>query len=67
MKISGRTLVQTVTQWHLRSVQGSRRNALVACTVDAERRRERIEVEEFLAQHLAALEGAGSRERTQTA
>lgn len=31
MKISGRTLVQTVTQWHLRSVQGSRRNALVAC------------------------------------
>lgn len=48
-------LVQAVTQWHVRSQQVARRNALVACTVLAERRRELVEVEEYLAARAAAL------------
>jgi len=47
-------LVQAVTQWHVRSQQVARRNALVACTVLAERRREVVEVEEYLAARAAA-------------
>ena len=65
MKVSGSTLVQAVTQWHVRSVHGSQRNALLACTADAERRRERIEVEEFLDRHLAAKEAERARRATQ--
>lgn len=42
---------QTVSQWHVRSQQVSRRNALVACTALADRRREIEEVEEFLEHH----------------
>lgn len=46
-------LLQAVSQWHVRSQQVARRNALVACTALAERRRELLEVEEFLASHAA--------------
>jgi hypothetical protein len=49
-------LVQAVTQWHVRSQQVARRNALVSCTALAERRRELAEVEDFLAAHAAARE-----------
>ncbi len=37
-----------LTEWHVRSQQVSRRNALVACTALAARRRQRIDAEEFL-------------------
>lgn len=44
-------MLEFVTSWPVRSQQGARRNALVAATALAERRRELIEVEEFLARH----------------
>jgi hypothetical protein len=47
-------LVQAVTQWHVRSQQVSRRNALVSSTALAERRRELADVEDFLSAHAAA-------------
>ena len=46
-------LISTVSQWHVRSQQVARRNALVACTALAQRRQELLEVEEFLASHAA--------------
>ena len=42
-------LLRAATAWAARSQHGSRRNAMVACTALAERRREREDVEEFLA------------------
>lgn len=42
-------LVRAVLTWPVESQQGSRRNALVASTALTQRRRERDEVEEFLA------------------
>ena len=42
---------QALREWHVRSQQVSRRNALVACTALAERRREHEEVEEYLRRH----------------
>lgn len=48
----GRLLAQ-----HLSSQEPARRNALVACTALAERRRERLEVEEFLETYLADRAG----------
>lgn len=39
--------------WHIRSQHEARRNALVASTALAKRRKERIEVEEFLDRRLA--------------
>jgi hypothetical protein len=44
-------LVSAAAQWHVTSQQQSRRNALVASSALTERRRELIEVEEFLAEH----------------
>ncbi len=44
-----RRLVRSVLAWPVESQQGSRRNALVASTALTQRRRERDEVEEFLA------------------
>ena len=38
-----------VARWHLTSQYGARRNALVACTALAQRRRERDEVEQLFA------------------
>lgn len=46
-------LVRSLSRWHLHSQEAARRNALVACTALAERRREVVEVEEFLAAHAA--------------
>lgn len=45
------TLVRTVARWPVESQQRARRNALVASTELAARRRERMEVEDFLAAH----------------
>ena len=42
-----------LTDWPARSQQAACRNALVASTALAERRRQRCEVEEFLADYLA--------------
>lgn len=41
-------VVRAVGHWHVSSQQVARRNALVASTALAERRRELVEVEEFL-------------------
>ncbi len=40
--------VRALTQWPVHSQQGARRNAMIASTALAERRRERLEVEEYL-------------------
>jgi hypothetical protein len=42
-----------VARWSTRSQEQARRNAMAACTVLAARRLERVEVEEFVASHLA--------------
>jgi hypothetical protein len=46
-------LLGLVVRWPVRSQHGARRNALVASTALAERRREQADVEEFLARHAA--------------
>ena len=38
-------------RWHVRSQEGARRNAMTASTALTQRRRELVEVEEFLALH----------------
>ena len=43
--------LRRVTEWHVRSQQVSRRNALIASTALAARRLERVEVDEFLDNH----------------
>ena len=45
--------VRSVTEWHVRSQQVARRNALVGATALAERRRQQADVEEFLEAYLA--------------
>lgn len=42
-----------VGQWATHSQEQARRNAMAACTVLAERRLERLEVESFVTEHLA--------------
>ncbi len=44
-------------EWHVNSHVTSRRNALVASTELADRRRERVEVEEFMEGYLARRPG----------
>ena len=44
-----------VGRWSTRSQEQARRNAMTACTVLAARRLERLEVEEYVASHLARL------------
>lgn len=51
-------IFEALGQWPYRSQQGSRRNALIASTSLAERRREADEVDEFLARRVAAREAA---------
>lgn len=51
-----------VGRWSTRSQEQARRNAMAACTVLAARRLERLEVEEYVAGHLARL--AAVEERT---
>jgi len=52
-------LVSAAAQWHLTSQQQSRRNALVASTALTERRRELLDVEEFLADRVPGRRVAG--------
>lgn len=47
-----------VGEWHVRSVATSRRNALVSSTALESRRRERIEVEQFMDAYLAQRAGS---------
>jgi hypothetical protein len=42
-----------MASWHVTSQQQARRNALVASTALTQRRRELLEVEDFLAEHAA--------------
>ena len=53
MWVTTTQIVRAVAEWPVRSQQVARRNALVCATPLADRRRERIDVEEFLEQHLA--------------
>jgi hypothetical protein len=48
-----KTPLVLVAHWSTRSQEQSRRNATGACAALAERRRERLEVEEFVADQLA--------------
>ncbi len=45
-----------VARWSTRSQEQARRNAMAACTVLTARRLERLEVESFIAGHLARHE-----------
>jgi hypothetical protein len=58
------TFVRDTSRWHVTSQQGARRNALVASTQLADRRRERIDAEEFLGAYLAKRESAARRDTT---
>jgi hypothetical protein len=49
--------VGAAAAWHVTSQQQARRNALVASTALTARRTEQIEVEEYLARHVAARGG----------
>ena len=46
-------LVNAAAHWHVTSQQHARRNALVASTALMQRRRELLDVEEFLVEHEA--------------
>ena len=50
--------LRPLVEWHVRSHLAARRNALIASTALAQRRRERIEVEEFMAVYLDARSAA---------
>jgi hypothetical protein len=58
-------LVSAATGWHVTSQHHARRNALVASTALTQRRRELLDVEEFLAVHATRaatpLPGSGVR------
>lgn len=43
-----------VARWSTRSQEQARRNAMTACTILTARRVERVEVEDFIADHLAS-------------
>jgi hypothetical protein len=47
------TAGRRIATWHVTSQQQARRNALVASTALTQRRRELLDVEEFLAEHAA--------------
>ncbi len=51
-------LVGAAATWHVTSQQRARRNALVASTALTASRRERMDVEDFLAEHAARFEGS---------
>ena len=53
-----------VGQWSTRSQEQARRNAMAACTVLAARRLERLDVETFVADHLARRTAAVSEPAT---
>lgn len=54
MLVNPARLLDHFVSWPVRSQQGARRNALVASTALAERRRELADVEEFLARRAAS-------------
>lgn len=54
MLVNPARLLGQLLSWPVRSQQGARRNALVASTALAERRRELADVEEFLARRATA-------------
>lgn len=53
-----------VGRWATSSQEQARRNAMSACTILAARRLERIEVEEYVAAHLAGIEAATASTET---
>jgi hypothetical protein len=57
MIVKAAHLARAAVSWPVQSQRVSRRNALVACTALADRRREHEEVEEFLARRLAVPGG----------
>jgi hypothetical protein len=57
---SPRRLARSVLAWPVETQQGSRRNAMIASTALTERRRERDEVEEFLAARALAAGATGT-------
>ena len=50
-------VVTAAVGWHVSSQQQARHNALVASTALAQRRKEQVDVEEFLADHAARKAG----------
>ncbi len=62
-----RTATRHATRWHVRSHETARLNALMASTALTQRRRELVEVEEFLVLHQRQYDArerrAGSRTR----
>lgn len=56
-------IVTAAAGWHVTSQQHARRNALVASTTLAQRRRELCDVEDFLAEHTARFDAAAVRRR----
>jgi len=48
MFVTPAQLIRSFGHWHVHTQEVARRNALVASTALAERRRERVEVDEFL-------------------
>ena len=58
-------LVRAVLRWPVETQQGSRRNAMVASTALAQRRRELDEVEAFLAGRTLDLSGSSDAREAQ--
>ena len=52
-----RKVTTGIVTWPVASQQVARRNALIASTVLADRRREQYDVDEFLASHIASRAG----------
>ncbi len=61
-----RRLVSAATGWPVASQLRARRNALVASTALTERRREVLDVEEFLARHTRGVEGGPAEPQDRT-
>lgn len=60
MFVTAARLVRSLGNWHVHTQEVARRNALVASTALAERRREQVEVETFL----SSLEARSAAETT---
>jgi hypothetical protein len=53
-------MVSAAATWHVTSQHHARRNALIATTALTQRRRERLDVEEFLTAHVARADARAS-------
>jgi len=60
------TAVRDIARWHVTTQIGARRNALLACTALAQRRRERDDVENYLRQVDVGGTGLGRSPNRQT-